>query len=278
MHTISDKKLLMLRPEELSVGQRIITRRLDEYDLKSLADSISSCGIIQPLAVRRVDGEFKLISGERRLKAAIIAGLRRIPCILYKADDCTCALYSLIENFQRADPDPFEQARAIEGLVEDYGISHSEAAARLGIAESALKRRLSLLELDCDIQAKITAASLTERYARSLLKIAPEEREAVLDKIIADGMTQKQAEDYTAHILNGNQAEEKEAAKPEKPYRKAAIGDVRLFSNSLTKLVDTMRNSGVSVQMRRQETDKYTEYRVRIKKEVQNTAAQLRIC
>ena len=145
MHTISDKKLLMLKPEELKASVNQPRKSFDEYELKLLADSISVSGIIQPLAVRKTDdGKYELIAGERRLRAAIMAGIRRIPCVLHKTDDSTAALYAVIENLQRSNLSFFEESEAIDRLITTYGMSQAEVAARLGIAQSTLSNKLRI--------------------------------------------------------------------------------------------------------------------------------------
>lgn len=280
MHTISDKKLLMLKPEELKTSANQPRKSFDEYELKLLADSIASSGIIQPLAVRKTeDGRYELIAGERRLRAAVMAGLRRVPCVLHKTDDGTAALYAVIENLQRSNLTFFEEAHAIDRLITEHGMSQAEVAARLGLAQSTLSNKLRILRLDEDIRERITAAGLTERHARALLRLPTENRADALDRIIAEGMTLKQTEELINRLLNPP-TEETETVKEDKPYRKSAIGDVRLFSNSLSKLVDTLQNAGIDAHSRKYETDKFIEYKVRIKKEPPKTltATQLKIC
>lgn len=280
MHTISDKKLLMLKPEELKTSANQPRKSFDEYELKLLADSIASSGIIQPLAVRKTeDGRYELIAGERRLRAAVMAGLRRVPCVLHKTDDGTAALYAVIENLQRSNLTFFEEAHAIDRLITEHGMSQAEVAARLGLAQSTLSNKLRILRLDENIRERITAAGLTERHARALLRLPTENRADALDRIIAEGMTLKQTEELINRLLNPP-TEETETVKEDKPYRKSAIGDVRLFSNSLSKLVDTLQNAGIDAHSRKYETDKFIEYKVRIKKEPPKTltATQLKIC
>lgn len=278
MHTITDKKLLMLKPGEIVPSNYQSRKNFDEYELKLLADSISASGIIQPISVRkREDGRYELIAGERRLKAAVIAGLRRVPCVVHKTDNITAALYSITENLQRSNLTFFEEAQGIETLINSNGISQAEAAVRLGIAQSTLSNKLRLLKLDENLRQRIVASSLTERHARALLRLPYYTREEALDFIIAQGLTLKQTEDYIAEKLKPQVSEEK---KNEKPVRKSAIGDVRLFSNSLTKLVDTLQSAGISAHARKYETEKYIEYKVRIKKEMPQSfsATQLKIC
>ena len=280
MHTIAEKKLLMLKPDDIIPCAHQPRKNFDGYELKTLADSISVSGIIQPLTVRKGEnGKYILISGERRLRAAKIAGLRRIPCVLHRTDETTSALYALTENMQRADLNFFEEAEAIQRLITDFGLTQSEVAVRLGMATSTISNKLRILKLSPEIQNRLSAANLTERHARALLRLPAEQRDTVLDKIIAEGLGLYQTEELINNILNPD--ETKEISEPEqeivKPIRKSAIGDIKLFSNSLSKLLITMQNAGITANSRKHETDKYIEYKVRIFK---NTPQydQLKIC
>lgn len=277
MYNLADKKLIMLRPKDIKPSPNQSRKFFDEYELKKLADSISASGIIQPLSVRKTaDGCYELIAGERRLKAAMIAGLRRIPCILHRTTDETAAVYSVIENLQRSNLTVFEESESINRLINEYGISQAEAAARLGIACSTLSNKLRILRLTENLRERIISAGLTERHARALLKIPEEQRESALDRIIAQGLTLKQTEEYISQLLNSAVTEEK---TEDEPVRKAAIGDVRLFSNSLSKLLCTLQNAGISAKSRKYETEKYIEFKVRIAKNTEpDRCKQLKIC
>ncbi len=283
-HTIADKKLLMLKPDSIVTGIHSVRKDFDEYELKSLANSISANGIVQPLTVRKgSDGKYILISGERRLRAAKIAGLRRVPCVLHRTDEMISALYALTENIQHIDLNYFETADAISTLISDYGLTQSEIAAQLGLSNSAVSNKLRLLKLSSDIQQRLSAADLPERYARMLLRLPVELRETALDKIIADGLNIYQTEDFVNSLLNppqeNEQSDRKNDAEDEtlKPVRKAAIGDIKLFSNSLSKLICTMQNAGISANSKKHENDKYIEYKIRILKN-QPKCEQLKIC
>lgn len=283
MHTITEKKILMLRPDDIVPCPNQPRRVFDGYELQTLADSISASGIIQPLTVRKGDdGKYILIAGERRLRAARIAGLRRVPCVIHRTDEATSAFYSLTENMQRSNLSFFEEAMGINRLITDFGFSQSEVAARLGLSASTVSNKLRLLKLSPEIQSRICAASLTERHARALLRLMPEQREDVLDKIIAEDLNLSQTEELIDDILNPKeivscQAEAQEVAKP---IRKAAIGDIKLFSNSLSKLLCTMQNAGITANSRKHETEKYIEYKVRIFKNQPESReySQLKIC
>ena len=267
-----NKKLITLRPDEIYPSPYQPRRDFDIYELQSLADSIAASGILQPLAVRKTANGYELIAGERRLRAAKMAGLKKIPCILQSADETAAAIYAIIENTQRTDLSFFEEAAAIEQMIRLCSMSQSEAAARLGIAQSTLSNKLRLLRLSPELQRQISAASLTERHARTLLRLPEEMRADALNRIIADQLNLQQSEELITELLTPKKDE------PETPVRKAAIGDIRLFANSLSKLVSTMQSAGLDAHTRKSETDSYIEYKVRIKKTPEKEYQQLRIC
>lgn len=278
MTNFFDKKLLMLRPDDIITSQLQPRKNFDDYELKKLADNISANGIIQPLAVRKTEnGKYQIIAGERRFRAAKTVGLRRIPCVIHTADDRTAAIISLAENIQRSNLSVFEECKALDRLINYYGISQTEAAVKLGIAQSTLSNKLRLLSLSAEMQERITKARLTERHARALLRLPESCRESALDYIIANGLTLTQTEEYIEEILT---PEKKEVSELQKPLRKQSIGDIRLFYNSLSKLVNTLQNSGINAITRKSENDKYIEYKVRIKKSLPKAddGTQLKIC
>lgn len=275
MHTFADKKLLMLKPDDIITNPNQPRKNFDDYELKSLADSISANGIIQPLTVRKGDGgKYLLIAGERRLRAAKIAGLRRIPCVLHRTNDLTASLYAITENMQRQDLNFFEEALAIQTLINDFRLTQSEVAVQLGMANSTVSNKLRLLKLSKELQSRLLSANLTERHARALLRLSPDLRENALDKIIADGLNLAQTEAFIDNVLNPPAEQKTDVKAP--PIRKVAIGDIKLFSNSLAKLLGTMQNAGISANSRKRETEAYVEYKIRILKNEQ--ATQLKIC
>ena len=275
MHTFADKKLLMLKPEDVVPAENQPRKFFDTYELQSLADSIAANGIIQPLTVRKSqDGKYYLIAGERRLRAAKMAGLRRVPCVLHRTSNLVASLYAITENMQRQDLNYFEEALAIQTLITDFRLTQSEVAVQLGMANSTVSNKLRLLKLSNEIQLRLLSANLTERHARALLRLPAELRDDALDKIIANGLNLAQTEALIEDIINPESTDLKPAEQ--KPIRKAAIGDIKLFSNSLSKLLCTMQNAGITANSRKRETDEYVEYKVRIFKKAQ--ATQLKIC
>lgn len=275
MHTFADKKLLMLKPDDILPNPNQPRKSFDAYELQTLADSITANGIIQPLTVRKGDGgKYLLIAGERRLRAAKLAGLRRVPCVLHRTSELIASLYAITENMQRQDLNYFEEAFAIQSLINDFGLTQGEIAVQLGMANSTISNKLRLLKLSPQIQSRLLSANLTERHARALLRLPTTERDAALDKIIADGLNLAQTESFIENVVNPPK-EQIEEFKPT-PIRKSAIGDIKLFSNSLAKLIGTMQNAGISANSRKRETDTFVEYKIRILKNEQ--ATQLKIC
>lgn len=256
-----DGKLVSLRPDDIIQRQDQPRKNFDEYELNKLSESIKENGILQPLIVRpREKGKYLLIAGERRLRAARLAGLKKIPCIIRNTDDITADFYTIIENLQRSDLSVFEEAEGISRLILCHGLSQTEVSEKLGIAPSTLSNKLRLLKLGEELKNRIIAAGLTERHARALLKIPEEDRKNALDHIIAMGLTVSETDKYIDKLLSP-------PVKKSEPVRKAAIGDVRLFANSLTKIVDTMRSGGVRAETKRHETDTHIEYTVLISKQ-----------
>jgi ParB family chromosome partitioning protein len=238
-------------------------KNFDDDELKNLSQSIANNGLLQPLTVRRLrNGEYELIAGERRLRASVMAGFQKIPCIVIKCSDKDSAVFALIENLQRKDLGMFEEARGISRLIRKYGITQEQAALQIGKKQSTVANKLRLLRLTLEEQDWITQAGLTERHARALLKISDDDlRKEALSHIVAENLNVKESEHYINTILEkginvGNFKGEK----------KVVVRDVRIFVNTITKAVDTMRLSGIDAISQKQETADYIEYTVKIPK------------
>lgn len=175
--------------------------------LAELADSIRRHGILQPLTVRRTKTGWELVAGERRLRAAKLAGLDTVPCLQIRAEDQESALLALIENIQRKDLHYFEEAAAIAAYLRQSGVTQEEAAALLGRSPSALANKLRLLRLSPDCRKLLVENGLSERHARALLRLDdPEERLSALRHIIRAGLNVAQAEQYVGRRLEALQA------------------------------------------------------------------------
>lgn len=277
MQKIFEKKLLMLKPEELTLSNTQPRKFFNQNELDKLAKSIAINGILEPLAVRKLpEGKYAVIAGERRFRAAKQVGLRRIPCVIHTADEQSAAILSLAENIQRSNLTMFEVATALDKLINYYGISQNEVAIKLGITLSALTQKLNLLNFPNPMREKIINSSLSEPQATTLLLIPENKREAVLNDMISNRLTLSP----TKKPKNDLELQQPSNEGSPKPLRKQAIGDIRIFYNSFSKLVDTMQDAGINAKAKKTETDKYIEYKVRIKKTTLKTddCEQLRIC
>ncbi len=281
MQNIFEKKLLMLKPENLIESQNTLRKNFNQTELGVLAESIKINGIIAPLAVKKTENKkYEILAGNRRLRAAKIAGIRRIPCIIYSADEQSSILFSLAENLQRKNLNIFEELNAIECLINLYGLPLSQVAMNLGFEKSSVEQKLKLLNLSEDIRQKITASNLTEDHAKALLKLSIPERQTALDHIIENSLLPTESEQYISNIIDRDSKKSPKIEVAEKPIRKHSIGDIRIFFNSLSKLVLTLQSAGVPAKISKTENDKYIEYRVRIKKDQSqnNDFKQLKIC
>ena len=233
----------------------------DEEGLAELAASIRSCGILQPLTVRRAGEGYEHVAGERRLRAARIAGLREVPCLVAQVGEEDSALLALMENLQRRDLDCWEEAQAIARLISRYGLSQEEAARRLGRAQPTVANKLRLLRLPEDVRALLRENGLTERHARALLRLQdPEVQRRAAGDIVRRGMNVAQAEAYVEKLLQSAQV------TPPRGRSTYIIKDVRLFLNSVDRGLHLMRQAGVDAGWDRQDTDREILLTIRIPK------------
>ena len=184
-------------------------RDFDEEELQALADSISEHGIIQPLTVRELNsGYYQIIAGERRWRAARLANLSEVPVVVIEADDKKAMELALIENLQRQDLNPVEEALGYKSLMEDYGMTQEDAAKRVGKSRPAVTNALRLLNLSDEVLEKVRNGQLSAGHARAILTVKTEKKQlAAAQKIIALGLSVRQAE-----LLCRNMA--KEAPEP----------------------------------------------------------------
>ena len=214
-----------------------------EEALDELADSIRQHGILQPLSVRRIGSSYELISGERRLRAAELAGVTDVPCILMSMDDKASGFAALVENLQRQDLDFIEEATSIRRLMRDYSMSQEQAARLLGKSQSAIANKLRILRHSDAVLQSIREAGLTERHARALLKLRTEEETlAAVTEIGKQGMSVARAEKYIEALLT-----EKE--------KRAAKANVGVFLNTLTQTLQKIQLSGIAAVSERRETE-----------------------
>ena len=211
--------------------------------LTELSDSIRQHGILQPLSVRRTDSGYELIAGERRLRAARMAGLTDIPCILMQMDDGESEIAAMVENLQRQDLDFVEEAMGISRLMSRWNLSQEQVARRIGKSQSAVANKLRILRHSEAVLNALRQGELTERHGRALLKLSTEEEKlAAIGEILRQGMNVARTEKYVEMLL------EKREDKPQK-------ANVGAFLNNLTQSLQKIQLSGIPAVSERRETD-----------------------
>lgn len=257
-----DTQLLRLPVEAIAPNPHQPRTDFDPQSLAELADSIRCVGILQPLTVRRTaNNRWELVAGERRLRAAKLAGLDTVPCLEIQADADSSALLALIENIQRKDLHYFEEAAAIAAYLHSTGITQEECAALLGRSPSALANKLRLLRLSPECRRLLTENDLTERHARCLLRLEDdEERLLALRRIVERRLNVAQAEQYIEKRIAQLQT------TPPKGHRTFILKDVRLFLNSVDRGLRLVREAGIGAESHREDTDDAILLTIRIPK------------
>ena len=255
--------------EEIVPGPLQPRQHFSREGLEELRDSIAQHGVLQPLTVRQKGERFELIAGERRLRAARMAGLHEVPCIVMDVDMESSGVIALIENIQRRDLDFVEEAEGISRLIRLFGLSQEQTARRLGKSQSAVANKLRLLRLPKDVLERLRTENLSERHARALLRLpdAQTQRQA-LERMIDQRMNVAAAEAYVDTLCAPTQSApaDQQLAAPTRRRSVFLMKDVRLFLNTMDRSVDLMRSGGVAAELRREETDDALIVTVRIEK------------
>ena len=228
----------------------------DEQELAGLAQSIRENGLLQPISVRKTaDGSYELVAGERRLRACKLAKMSTIPSIVCDFSDHRTAAMGLLENIQRADLNPFEQAQGLRDVMVLWDCTQAEAAKRLGMAQPTLANKLRLLQLTGDQRQFVLDNGLTERHARAVLRLPENRRSEALIMIAKRRMNARATDLYIDQLLN--------ETAPGK-HHISMVKDVRIFVNTIDHAIRLMTDNGVPATSHREERDGYIEYTVRI--------------
>ena len=246
-----EEKISCIEKEEMRLERIPIERvRTSPYQprrffsqeaIRELSGSISSLGLLQPITVREVVGGYELIAGERRLRACRLLGWTSIPAVIERKGNRDSALLSMIENLQRENLHFFEEAEGYLNLIREHGFTQEELARRLAKNQSTIANKLRLLKLPKDVKAAVLKGGLTERHARSILRLHDERAQLkLIERIREEGMSVKQTEDMVERELNRLYGEEKE--------QKVSLKiNYRLYYNSVKKLVSRFRSLGEDV-------------------------------
>ena len=197
-------KIYNLNVEEIIPNRFQPRLAFDEKELNDLSNSIAKYGVIQPIVVRKTADKYEIIAGERRYKAACLAGLQTIPAIINNTDDNTSAEIALLENLQRKNLTVIEEAQSYKKLI-DRGFTQDEIANKLGISQSSIANKLRLLTLPREVREALLYNRISERHARSLLTLNdPDLQKSLLNKIVTERLTVRQTEDEISTLLKRN--------------------------------------------------------------------------
>ncbi|MGZ4138297.1 MAG: ParB/RepB/Spo0J family partition protein [Actinomycetota bacterium] len=212
---VSGPQLRDVPLDEIRPNPRQPRTGLDDAMLEELAASIRSVGLLQPVVVRPVSGGYELVAGERRWRASKIAGLMRIPAIVRETGDDQMLRDALIENLQRVDLNPLEEAAAFRQLVDDFGATHEEIADRVGKSRAAVTNALRLLQLGADVQQRLAAGTLSAAHGRAIAALADHDAQArAAARVVAGSLSVRQTEDLVRQMVGtGDQLRERAIAR-----------------------------------------------------------------
>ncbi len=260
---LDSRKIVTLPVGAIKPNPHQPRRQFDPEDLRELGESIRLYGILQPLTVRKTGPTtFELVAGEPRLRAAVLAGMENVPCLLLNVDGEQSGLLALVENLQRKDLDFIEEAEGLRNLIRTYGMSQEEAARCVSKSQSAIANKLRILKLPPELLEKLRSAGCTERHARALLRLeTPEAQWAALEAVIAGDLTVAKTEEYVEGLLLRSEEEQK------RKKRKAPVvvlKDVRIFLNTVTRGLSMMNRRGVRAVCERSDTESELVLTIRI--------------
>ena len=257
-----DRVLRRIRISEIVRNPNQPRRYFDPEAIATLAESIRQYGVLNPLTVRRTaNGGYELVAGERRLRAARVAGLTDVPCLLINADGEDSSVIALVENLQRRDLDFFEEANGFKRLIEQFGLTQEEAARKVGKTQSAVANKLRLLRLSSPVRAALRASGLSERHARALLRLEDETAQLRAIRLIAEN-------DWTVARTERYVDEQLSAAKGKARLSRFVLRDMRLFLNGINHQLDLIRAAGLNPQTEQEETERELVLTIRIPKSV----------
>ncbi|MDR2711325.1 MAG: ParB/RepB/Spo0J family partition protein [Burkholderiales bacterium] len=210
-NTVSELRTVAIA--RLQPGKYQPRTRMDEASLNELAESIREQGLMQPILVRTVsDNRYEIIAGERRWRAAQRAGLKEVPVLVKTIPDQTALAWALIENIQRENLNPLEEAQGLQRLIGEFSLTHEDAARAVGRSRSAVTNLLRLLQLSAPVQTYLTDGALEMGHARALLTLASGQQAIAASRIVEKGMSVREAE-RLAHAMLHPPAKKKPAAK-----------------------------------------------------------------
>jgi len=252
------EQITEIKVEKIKTNPFQPRQEFKQKEIEELAQSIDNFGLIQAIIVRKIEGGYELIAGERRLRAAKFLGKEVIPAVIKDFNDQEMAEIALIENLQRKDLNFLEEAQAYQRLLDEFDLTQNELADRVSKSQSTIANKLRLLKLSINVRKEILAADLSERHGRALLKLKSEKEQLnIIGEIKKKDLNVRESE----NLIN----------KKMKPSRntsqiKHISDDLRLFANSLEKRISVIKDSGIKVELERNDDQNSIEYYIKLSK------------
>lgn len=230
----------------------------DEERIEELSHSIKENGLIQPIIVRKKDKKFEIVAGERRYRACKLAGLKEISCIVEDYNDQEVSTLAIIENIQREDLSPIEEAKAYQALIKEYHYSQSELAQIVGKKQSTIANKLRLLKLNDDVIFAVDQKQITERHARAMLSVDKDKQVDVLKEVLKKHLNVSQTE----KLINQKPKPKKVKAKP----KKAISQNVKIALNTISQAISMIEKTGIHLQQEIDDQEEEYIITIRVKK------------
>ena len=247
--TQNEGGVLEVKITEVMPNKNQPRKSFDEEKLEALSDSIKEHGIIQPIIVTKKGDLYTIVAGERRWRAAKKAGIKKIPVIIREYDDVTTAEIALIENLQREDLNPIEEAMGYRALMDEYNFTQEEISAKLGKSRSAIANSVRLLTLDDYAREKLVAGEITEGHARCALSVpAGVVREFFINRIIEEGLNVRQAENLAKDLANPKKPKKEKTESVYKIEMERISRSLEQFLGTKVKLSGTSKKGKIEIE------------------------------
>jgi ParB family chromosome partitioning protein len=200
---MEDQSIQEISVNDIAPNRNQPRQQFDADKMEQLSESISKHGVVQPIAVRRIDRGYEIVAGERRWRAARMAGLKTVPAVVMELDERQVMEIALVENLQREDLNPIEEAEAYKTLMEEFNLTQEEISAAIGKSRPAIANTLRLLSLSEDIQRLVRTNRLTAGHARALIALGEEDRGTVVDRILKEELSVRETEKLIGSMVEG---------------------------------------------------------------------------
>lgn len=251
-------KIKMIPTGFISPSSNFLRSENENEDMKMLVKSIMKNGIIQPIIVKKLEkNNYEVICGNRRLYAAKILDMQKIPCIIKDVGIHKSAVFSVCDNTIRRNLTCFEQAHYINSIIEEYKFTISEAAQKLCIPTSKINQKLELLNICKELQQKIERLGFSEFQIMQIVKLPPQKHEPAVEEIAAQNMNDEETYEFVKNLLNPSTEK----------FNRFIVSDIRLFSNSIDKALSIMKSAGISANCEKEDSQNSICYHITIPKD-----------